>query len=257
MSSSHGAFVWHELMTSDPTAARAFYTNVVGWTVQASPVPGMDYSMFLAGQIPVGGLMKLPDDAKAEGARPMWVGYVGVDDVDAATEKAKKLGGMVYRPPNDIPNVGRFAIIGDPQRAMIALFKLSNPMQGEQPPQGTAGHIGWNELYAVDWEKVFGFYASMFGWRKDQSMDMGAMGTYQLFAHGEQAIGGMMNKPAQMPAPCWTFYFNVTDVDAALERVKAGGGQVINGPMQVPGDAWIVQALDPQGAMFAVVGGRA
>jgi predicted enzyme related to lactoylglutathione lyase len=256
MSTSHGSFVWHELMTSDPAAARIYYCNVVGWTVQGSTVPGMDYSMFKAGEIPVCGLMNIPEDAKAQGARPMWVGYVGVDDVDAATEKAKKLGSVVYRPPHDIPNVGRFSVIGDPQGTTLAMFKFANPMPGPPPAQGTPGHVGWNELYAVDWEKAFAFYCDMFGWRKDRAVDMGAMGVYQLFAHGEHAIGGMMNKSAQMPKPCWTYYFNVDNIDAAVERAKAGGGQIINGPMQVPGGSWIAQAIDPQGAMFALVGTR-
>jgi predicted enzyme related to lactoylglutathione lyase len=257
MTTSHGAFVWHELMTSDPAAARTFYGSVVGWSAQHSPVPGMDYWMFKAEETPVCGLMSVPEEAKAQGARPMWVGYVGVDDVDAATEKVKNLGGVVYRPPADIPNIGRFAIIGDPQRTMLALFRFANPMPGEPPAPGALGHVGWNELYAVDWEKAFAFYSEMFGWRKDQAIPMGANGTYQLFAHGEHAIGGMMNKPAQMPMPAWTFYFNVDDIDAAVERTKSGGGQIINGPMQVPGGSWIAQALDPQGAMFALAGKRA
>jgi len=257
MSPSHGAFVWHELMTSDPAAAIAFYGSVVGWSAQPSPVPGMEYWMLKAGETPVGGLMRVPEDAKKEGAGPMWVGDVGVDDVDAATEKAKALGGIEYRPPHDIPDVGRFSIIGDPQHAMLAMFKAAQPMPGAPPAPGTQGHVGWNELYAVDWEKAFAFYSEMFGWRKDQAMPMGETGTYQLFAHGEHAIGGMMNKPAQMPMPAWTFYFNVDDVDAAIERTKAGGGQILNGPMQVPGGSWIAQALDPQGAAFALVGKRA
>jgi predicted enzyme related to lactoylglutathione lyase len=257
MSDSHGSFVWHELMTSDPAAAMAFYGTVVGWSAQHSPVPGMDYWMLKAGEIPVCGLMSVPEEAKQQGARPMWVGYVGVDDVDAATEKAKKLGGRVYRPAQDIPMVGRFAIIGDPQGTMLSLFKYASPMPGEPPAPGTPGHVGWNELYATNWEAAFPFYSDMFGWRKDQAMPMGEMGTYQLFAHGEHAIGGMMNKPPQMPMPAWTFYFNVGDIDAAVARVKDGGGQIINGPMQVPGGMWIVQALDPQGAMFALLGKRA
>jgi predicted enzyme related to lactoylglutathione lyase len=177
--------------------------------------------------------------------------------VDAATEKTKELGGMVYRPPADIPSIGRFSVIGDPQRATLALFKFANPMPSDQPAMGTPGRVGWNELYAVDWEKAFAFYSELFGWRKDQAFDMGETGTYQLFAHGDHAIGGMMNKPAQMPMPCWTYYFTVENIDAAIERVKAGGGQITNGPMEVPGGAWIAQARDPQDAMFALLGKRA
>ena len=256
MTSSHGAFLWHELMTSDPAAARAFYNSVMGWAVEPSPVPGMDYWMFKAGLTAVAGLMKVPDDAKAAGARPMWVGYVGVDDVDQATTKAKSLGGNVYREPHDIPNVGRFSIIGDPDGTMIALFRFASPMPGEPPAPGTPGHVGWNELYANDWPKAFAFYSDLFGWRKDQAIDMGPMGTYQLYAHGEHAIGGMMNKPPNIPTTRWLYYVNVENIDGAVARATAGGGQILHGPVEVPGGAWIAQAMDPQGAMFAMVGPR-
>jgi predicted enzyme related to lactoylglutathione lyase len=85
---------------------------------------------------------------------------------------------------------------------------------------------------------------------------MGAMGIYQLFSIGGSTIGGMFNKLAVVPATFWLYYFNVGDFDVAVARVKAGGGEIANGPMEVPGGSWIVQAKDPQGAMFALVGRR-
>lgn len=85
-------------------------------------------------------------------------------------------------------------------------------------------------------------------------MDMGEMGIYQIFAHGGAPIGGMMTKPKEVPAPYWLYYINVPAIDAAIERIKAGGGKIVLEPMEVPGGAWIVQALDPQGALFALVG---
>jgi predicted enzyme related to lactoylglutathione lyase len=87
-------------------------------------------------------------------------------------------------------------------------------------------------------------------------MDMGAMGTYQIFSADGQMIGGMFTKPPAVPAPFWLYYFVVDAIDAAIERVKAGGGQILNGPMEVPGGDWIIQGRDPQGAMFALVGKR-
>lgn len=254
MTQSPSQFAWYELMTTDPEAAKAFYTKVVGWGTE--PFPGMPYTILKAGEAPVGGLMELPEEARKMGAPPHWIGYVGVDDVDAATEKARRLGGSVYVEPQDIPEVGRFSIVTDPQKAAFTLFKPANLPDSPPAVPGSPGHIGWHELYAVDWEKAFAFYAEMFGWQKAEALDMGAMGIYQLFSAGGAPIGGMFNKPAEMPMPAWLYYFTVADFDAATERLKSHGGKVINGPMEVPGGAWIVQAIDPQGAMFAITGMR-
>ncbi len=257
MSRSHGAFVWHELMTTDIDAAQKFYAAVVGWTAQKGQTPGMDYREFRAGERMVAGLMAIPDEAKAMGAPPMWSGYVSVDDVDAATDKVARLGGRVCRPPHDIPGVGRFSVVADPQGAVLNLFKFASPPQGAPAPVGTPGTIGWNELYALDREKAFAFYSDMFGWTRGAAIDMGPGGVYQLFAHDGKDIGGMMNKPESVPVALWDFYFNIENIDAAIERVKANGGQIVNGPMQVPGDGFVAQGLDPQGVLFALVGPRA
>jgi predicted enzyme related to lactoylglutathione lyase len=259
MSQNRGRFIWYELLTSDTKAAQAFYGSVVGWTPKDSGMTdqtGMEYILFNAGETMIAGLMALTDEMRQRGVPPNWTGYVYVDDVDAATAQAKSLGGKAYMEPHDIPNVGRFAVIGDPDGAAIALFKPNGP-DGPEPPMNTPGHVGWHELYANDGQKAFAFYAAMFGWERSTGMDMGPMGTYQIFARNGQDIGGMMNKPAEVPVPCWLYYFNVGDIDAAAERVKAGGGAVLNGPMEVPGGMWIVQCADPQGAMFALVGSRA
>jgi predicted enzyme related to lactoylglutathione lyase len=251
-----GRYVWYELMTTDTAGAKTFYTGVVGWETQGMPMPGMPdmtYTMFTAGGAPVGGLMDLPDAVRDMGAPPFWMGYVGVDDVDEAAAQAQRLGGAVHVEPRDIPEVGRFAVLADPQGASLALFKSANPAQDEPAPPDAPGRIGWHELMAVDWEKAFAFYNEMFGWQKAEAVDIGAMGTYQLFSAGGRAIGGMFNKPPQVPAPFWLYYFNVDGIDAAAARVSAGGGRVVNGPMEVPGGSFIVQGLDPQGAMFALV----
>jgi predicted enzyme related to lactoylglutathione lyase len=254
MSKFEGRFVWYELITTDPEAAKAFYGAVVGWRMQDQPMPGMTYTLLHAGDAQVAGLMAIPPEGKAMGASPNWTGYVATADVDAKAKQGTDLGGKVLREPSDIPGVGRFAIVADPHGAVVALFRGDGdgPMD---PGPGAPGHVGWHELYAGDLEADFAFYSTMFGWQKRQAMDMGPMGTYQLFGVGDVEMGGMMTKPDPMPTPAWLYYFNVGDIDEAAERVKSAGGQVQNGPMEVPG-GWIIQAQDPQGAMFALFGTR-
>jgi predicted enzyme related to lactoylglutathione lyase len=253
MSSSHGKFVWYELMTTDVKAAETFYRNVVGWGAQDASQPGMTYTMFTAGESPVAGLMDIPEDTKKMGARPGWIGYVAVDDVDATASQVFQAGGTVHRPPADIPGIGRFAIVADPQGPILALFKAAGDMQPPAVAPGTPGHAGWRELIALDQEAAFAFYAKLFGWTKAEPFDMGPMGLYQIFKWGDEPIGGMMNKPPAVPAPFWTYYFYVDGIDAAAARAKEAGGQIVNGPHEVPGGDWIVQGLDPQGALFALL----
>ncbi|HWT30337.1 MAG TPA: VOC family protein, partial [Propylenella sp.] len=227
-----------------------FYSGQFGWTKgEAMDMGPMGkYQLFAAGGDPIGGMMNKPDAVPSPG----WLGYILADDVDAATEAVRQAGGKVHRLPADIPDVGRFSVVADPQGAMFMLFK---PSGGDNPPAPpmTPGHVGWRELYTSDWEQAFEFYAGQFGWTKAEAIDMGPMGKYQLFAAGGDPIGGMMNKPDAIPSPAWLFYFAVPAIDAAAARVTEKGGQVLNGPMEVPGGSWIVQCMDPQGAAFALV----
>lgn len=254
MAQGTGNFVWYELMTSDTAAAESFYRSVVGWGSEAFPEAPIPYSYFTAADAPVGGLMTIPADAAAAGARPGWVGYIHVDDLEAAAEKLRAAGGTLHTELAAIPTVGRFAMVSDPQGAVFVLFQ---PDKDEAPPPPmTLGHAGWHELHASDGPSAFDFYAGQFGWVKDQAMDMGPMGVYQLVAprEGANAMGAMMTSPG-MPRPNWLFYFVVDAVRPAMERIEAGGGTVLEGPQEVPGGAFIVQARDPQGAMFALVAG--
>jgi predicted enzyme related to lactoylglutathione lyase len=246
-------FVWYELMTTDARAAEAFYRQVIGWRAADSGMPGTEYTLFSVGPAVIAGMMDLPQEACDAGARPGWIGYVAVDDVDAAAQRLQQAGGKIYRPAEDIPGVGRFAVVADPDGASFCLFRGNSGEQPPQPPAGTPGTFGWHELYAGDLDRAWGFYSGQFGWTKDQAIDLGAMGVYQLFAAGGEAIGGMMTRPPAVPQACWLYYVNVEAIDAAVGRVTAAGGQVVSGPMEVPGGMWVAQCMDPQGAMFAVV----
>ncbi|HWA64097.1 MAG TPA: VOC family protein [Caulobacteraceae bacterium] len=256
MSDFHGRFIWYELITSDMAGARRFYGDVVGWTAQDMPTPpgAEPYVAFNSDGSGVAGMMNLGEPMKAEGMFPNWTGYVGVDDVDASVAEAEGLGGKTIRPPMDIPGVGRFAIVADPAGAVFAMMTPIPPEGGRPEADPNAvGQAGWHELYGADPDTGFGFYADLFGWTKTEAMPMGEMGTYQLFANAYGQAGGMMRKPPQVPGACWLYYFRVGDIDRAARTITAGGGQVTNGPMEVPTGEWIAQATDPQGAAFAVV----
>jgi predicted enzyme related to lactoylglutathione lyase len=254
MSDSQGSFVWYELMTSDTKGAIGFYRDVIGWGTQAFDGGEMPYSMWTVGQTPIGGVTTLPEEARKTGAPPHWIAYVAADDVDALTKKATSLGATPCVPPSDIPKVGRFSLISDPQGAVIALFKGSGP-EMPRPAEAANGRISWHELIAGEWQAAFDFYSRLFGWQKIEAMDMGPMGTYQIYGKGGRTFGGMMTKPPGYPAPPhWLYYVRIDDLDAALARVTKGGGQVLNGPMEVPGGDRIAQCVDPQGAAFALHG---
>jgi len=255
MADSHGRFVWYELTTTDMRAAKAFYAAVVGWGTRDASMAGMPYTVFTAGEISVSGMMELPKDARKMGERPMWIGYVCVDDVDATADRIKHLGGAVHVPPQDILYVSRFSVVSDPQMATLALFKWQSPGQEQPVNLLTPGRVGWHELLAADWEKAWVFYSELFGWQKAEA-NVSAVGAYQQFSTGGQTIGGMMTKPPAVPDSCWLYYFNVGDIDAAVKRVKDGSGQVLSGPIEVPGGNWIAQCVDPQGAIFALAGHR-
>lgn len=253
MPATNGTFVWYELMTEDTAAATAFYRAVAGWGAVDSPLVGSIYTIFTAGDVGVAGVMAIEDEARAMGARPAWIGYIGVENVDTAAAGLAGAGGAVLRPAADIPGVGRFAVVTDPGGAVFCLFTAQTQMPGQPAAGDKPGHIGWRELRAADQAAAFSFYAGRFGWTKAQAIDMGPMGVYQMFAVDGTTMGGMMTKPAEIPMPHWLFYINVDAIDAAAARIAAAGGQVIHGPEQVPGGSWILNGLDPQGALFALV----
>ncbi|MGH7024852.1 MAG: VOC family protein [Caulobacteraceae bacterium] len=249
--SNVGKFTWYELMTTDAAAAAAFYGKVVGWTsaVMGSSSAGTPYTVFSTAEGGVAGLMETPKEAT--GMPPGWMGYISVDDVDDYARRFEAAGGAIHRAPADIPDIGRFSVVGDPQGAVIVLFKALPPANGAGPPSlDGPGYVGWRELLTTDGPSAMDFYGKMFGWDKSTGHDMGQMGVYQLFAYDGADRGGIMTRPAQMPVSVWGYYFGVDAIGAATERLKAAGGTVLNGPMQVPTGDWIVQGRDPQGAAF-------
>lgn len=254
MVNSHGRFIWYELVTTDVEAAIAFYTNVMGWGVRDASVPGKRYILFGDEKGAISALTPLPDDARQIGARPIWIGYVGVDDVDAAAARIRRLGGAVHVPPTDVSDISRFSVFTDPQSARLALLNWRRPGQ-QLPAPDAPGRVGWHELLAANWEQAWAFYGELFGWQ-NENVEVGGTGPYQPFSAGGQMIGGMFTKHPTIPAPFWLYYFNIDDIDAVAQRVAAGGGRIVEGPIESPGGSRILRCADPQGAVFALEGTR-
>jgi uncharacterized protein len=246
-----GRHVWSELMTTDTKAAEPFYDKVVGWTSEpfaGSPTP---YTQFKrSGGTAVAGLMERPDGMNMP---PFWAMYIAVPKIEEAVTHVKRLGGSELSGVIDVPTVGRLQMLKDPQGAA---FYIIQPEPREQSPDSepAVGEASWLELMTTDAPAAMTFYQQLFGWQPSEAMDMGPMGKYQMFNWGDRMIGGMMNKPPEMAQapPHWAIYFRVPDINAATERIKAAGGTILSGPMEVPGGDWIVNAKDPQGATFAL-----
>jgi predicted enzyme related to lactoylglutathione lyase len=248
-----GRPLWYELMTSDLGAAEAFYTTVVGWSTapfEGSPMP---YTIWKRGNVSVGGAMTMPAEMKAMGIPPHWMMYVGTPSLEETVAHVERLGGAAVSPIIDVPSIGRMRAMRDAQGAHFSIYQpASDRVNAEAPPE--IGDTSWHELMTTDAEAAKAFYRDLFGWQETSTMDMGPMGKYHMFGRGLGPMGGMMNKPPEMAnvPPNWLYYFRVPDVHAAVERVMANGGKILNGPMEVPGGDWIVQAMDPQGAAFAL-----
>lgn len=263
MTNKHGDFIWYELLTADADGAGDFYGKVVGWTSKSAGQPGVDYRFFYAGdgsdmKDGVGGYMTITPDMAAGGARPVWLGYIAVDDVDASVAGIVAAGGAVQMPAMDLPNVGRMAMVSDPQGVPFYVMRgasdeTSHSFASEAPKDG---HCAWNELSTTDAAAALAFYTGIFGWQAGDAMDMGPMGKYQFLHHGPGMIGAIMPKMPQMPMPAWTYYFRVPDIDAAVAAIKANGGTILQEPTEIPGGDFSMNAMDPQGAAFALVGAR-
>jgi predicted enzyme related to lactoylglutathione lyase len=246
-----GRPMWYELMTTDMKAAEAFNRTVVGWTSTPATSTPHPYTMFnRPGEIPVAGVMTTPEGMNAP---PFWAMYVGVPRLEEGAADIKRHGGRECSPVIEVPNVGRMQMMADPQGAAFYIYE---PASAEHQPEGPAviGDASWLELITTDAPAAMTFYSDVFGWQPSEALDIGETGKYQMFNRPHGMIGGMMNKPPEMAhvPPNWQIYFRVPDITAAVERIKANGGQIVNGPMEVPGGSWVVNAMDPQGAAFAL-----
>lgn len=248
-------FVWYELHTPDAAIAAEFYAPVLGWNIQDSGMPNRKYSLLCVDRTPVGGLLEKHATGFTAGEGARWMGYIGVEDVHRYSRLVEQAGGVVHRAAEEIPGVGTFAVVADPQGAIFTLFQPPAGMTPpEQPAAGTPGMPAWHELAASNSESAFQFYAGLFGWTKSHAFEMGPGLVYQIFAVRSQPIGGIITPANPAEGSGWLFYFHVEEIDAAIERLKRNGGAVLHGPTVVPGGQQTAQCRDRQGACFGIVG---
>ena len=246
-------FVWYELHSPDMAGSIAFYTAVLPWTIVDSGMPNNHYYIISAGPHGVGGAMPKPSASVLGTDHHGWMGYVGVAGIDQSAARLISAGGRILKPVEDIPTVGKFAVVSDPQGAYFTLFEPMPAVEQTQPAPGTPGTFAWHDLTAANWQADFEFYAGMFGWQKGDSIPMGDAGIYQIFTIDGIAAGGMMTRMNPSDLPGWLYYVNVTDSAATCELAKSNGGTVTSEPMVVPGGQIVAHFTDPHGCKIGVV----
>ena len=248
-----GSFCWVELNTSDPEAAKTFYTGLFGWQAEDTPAgPDMVYTMLRINGLEVGAMCGLQPEQKAHGVPPHWMSYISVESADNAAAKAASLGATVMAGAFDVMDVGRMAIIQDPQGAMFCVWQPKAHIGARLV--GETGTFGWDELWTTDRKKAAEFYTGLFGWGAKEG-DMGEMGVYTEWQNGGQSIGGMMQiSPDMGPVPPnWLPYFMVEDCDAVANKAAATGGKLFVPPTDIPHVGRFSVIQDPQGATFAII----
>ena len=259
-SNQTGGYIWYELMTTDAQGAKEFYDAVIGWNIGEDVAEYNGYRMINRsdGKF-AGGVLPLTDEMIQHGARPTWLGYIHVEDVDRAAAQIEQAGGKTLM-KHDIPNVGRIAMVTDPQGAPFYIMKPIPPANDPHAKSDVFSpsalqRVGWNELSTSDPAAARRFYADQFGWTSEDFMPMGENGEYRFFKHGEVTIGALAGTMDGQP-PHWRYYFRVPSISKAQQAAEEKGGTIRMGPHEVPTGEWILIGSDPQGAEFALVGGK-
>jgi predicted enzyme related to lactoylglutathione lyase len=244
VASTVGKFVWHEQVSSDPKQAQDFYTQLFGWGTEVFKPGEADYTMISSGGQSHGGFSKAMEGAPP----PHWLSSVQVENLEDTIEKAKSAGGKLAAGPFEMSEVGRMAIIVDPQGAFISAYQP----EGEGP--ASEGVFVWDELGTTDADGAQRFYEAVFGWT---TTDMGAeYGGYRVFNRGsgtENGVAGFMTLPDATVPPHWQPYVAVDDPDATTAKAKELGGAALMEPMDVPKVGRLAVLRDPQGATFGII----
>lgn len=250
--SFHGLPCWYELASTDLDAVKQFYAGLLGWRWADSGMPGMTYLLASRDGDMVAGLFAPDPDMPVA-----WTNYIAVDDANASVAKAKDLGATVVVVPTDVPGTGRFSVLIDPQGAAFGILQpqpMADGTAGGAFNQQKPGHGNWHDLASPDTTAALAFYGALFGWAQTRAMPMGPDMVYTVINRGGQDIGGIFTEAGKAGPARWTVYFGIPSVNAAVEAVKAAGGQVQHGPAEVPGGTFILHCTDPSGAAFALVG---
>lgn len=241
-----GHFCWIELATSDPVAAKSFYSNLFGWDVSENDMGEMGiYYIFRKNGHDAAAMYKLMAEQAASGMPPNWMSYVAVASAAAAAAKAKSLGATVHREPFDVDDLGRMAVLGDPQGAIFLIWEAKKSIG--VTVRDEANTLCWNELATNDANASRDFYTQLFGWTMKVSPE------YTEIHLNGKGIGGMRTIHEGEPTPPnWMPYFMVDDVDATTSKAQSSGGQAYVGPRDMGGVGRFAVLGDPQRAVFAL-----
>ncbi|MBX9934394.1 MAG: VOC family protein [Methylobacterium sp.] len=260
MPTVEGTPIWFELNAADPDATQAFYEELADWRVAQSLMPEHgDYRIAEADGRAIAGIRRTIPEAPGF---PGWAVYLATQDVDATAARVVDLGGQIRFGPVDIPHVGRFAMVSDPQDVVFVLMTEATPAEtrafGPVPlgTDQTLGHGVWIELATPDPEAAFAFYGALFGWEKLGAMPMGGMGEYAFIGRGDLRPGAVMSSVATGAPAQWNWYVHVADIDAALATVRDRGGTVLQGPDPIPGGSYSANIADPAGHRLGLAGPR-
>jgi len=240
-----GRFVWHDLMTNDAEAAKAYYEALFGWEIRTDH----GFTLIYSGGEHIGAVMPLPSTEVPSN----WLPYIATDDVDATVAQSTAAGAQVMMAPMDIPGGGRFSVIGDPTGATFAAFQYTGNRVPKEtfPSPPPVGAFCWDEVHTTDRQRAAGFYPPLFDWTS-RAMDMGPGGTYVVFQRDGRDVGGCMESPA--PHSFWLSYVAVADADATIARALQLDSKVMMGPHNVPGVGRIAILMDPRQAAIGIVG---
>ncbi len=246
-----GAPCWFELATSDPAAAKHFYTELFGWSVQDNPMgPNEVYTIYRLDGRDVGASYTLQPEMIQQGIPPNWGVYFATPDVEATAAKVAELGGTVVMKPFDVMENGRMALIQDPGHATFSLWQANAHKGVGVFNENNA--VCWAELATWDTAKARDFYTGLFGW---QTKGAASMATYIEYSVAGTPYGGLLPMDenwGKMPS-FWAIYFKVADCDAAAAKVTALGGSARMPPFDAPGVGRIAAMVDPQGASFYLI----
>ena len=247
-----GTFSWTDLATTDQDGAKQFYSGLFGWDAVDNPVgEGMVYSMMQIGGKDVAAISLQMQAQRDAGAPPAWNSYVTVESADESAERATKLGANVMAPPFDVMDVGRMAVVQDPQGAFFMLWepKLHFGASLVNEP----GALAWNELATVDLDGSANFYRELFGW--DVSPMEGMSMPYMVITTAAGSSNGGMRAAQENEPSYWLVYFGTGDIDATTAKATGSGGTALVPPMDI-GIGKIAVLQDPQGAVFALFAGN-
>lgn len=248
-----GDFCWTELSTPNLTASKNFYQEIFNWNYADHTMQAGVYSMMRVGEDELGGAYEVTEEMKAHGVPSVWHAYVLVDDVNKMTQKAKELGAHIIREPLEVMEMGKMAVFADPTGAVISIWQ-TNGQPGKSLDKNKHGATTWFELKTTDMKKAGEFYSQLFGWDMHSEEVQPGM-QYVTFKNGPVPVAGMIQLTDKMvPMPSnWSIYFNVSNLDAAIEKAKKMGGSVLYHPVDMPKVGRFTAIQDPEGVVFSVI----